>query len=116
MTKDSEWKKAWDKANVKMIAAKLFLTKEEDRKIYDFLQAQDSMANTIKLALTEYIANHTQMEYRYGMRLRGFSPGAQPKDVLRREDDPDGKYWDIIVYDRPLSAAEIDDYELDDLN
>jgi len=116
MTKDSEWKKAWDKANVKMIAAKLFLTKEEDRKIYDFLQAQDSMANTIKLALTEYIASHTPTEYHYGMRLRGFSPGAQPKEALRREDDPTGKYHDILVYGRQLSAAEIADYELDDLN
>ena len=113
MTKDSEWKKAWDKANVKMIAAKLFLTKEEDRKIYDFLQAQDSMANTIKLALTEYIANHTPTEYRYGMRLRGFSPGAQPKEVLRREDDTTGTYYDIIVYGRPLSAEEISNYDLD---
>lgn len=55
-------------------------------------------------------------EYRYGMRLRGFSPGAQPKGVIRREDDPAGKYYDIIVYDRPLSAEEISNYELDDMN
>lgn len=55
-------------------------------------------------------------EYRYGMRLRGFSPGAQPKGVIRREDDSAGKYYDIIVYDRPLSAEEISNYELDDMN
>lgn len=54
-------------------------------------------------------------EYKYGMRLRGYSPGAQPKGVLRREDDTSGKYHDIIVYDRQLSAAEVASYELDEL-
>ena len=54
-------------------------------------------------------------EYKYGMRLRGYSPGAQPKGVLRREDDTSGKYHDIIVYDRQLSADEIASYELDEL-
>lgn len=54
-------------------------------------------------------------EYKYGMRLRGYSPGAQPKDVLRREDDTTGKYHDIIVYGRKLSADEIRDYELDEI-
>lgn len=54
------------------------------------------------------------MEYRYGMRLRGFSPGCQPKEgLLRREDDPTGKYWDILVYDRILTDQEIRSYELD---
>ena len=62
----------------------------------------------------EYIASHPK-EYRYGMRLRGYSPGAQPKGVLRREDDTTGKYHDIIVYDRQLSADEIASYELDEL-
>ena len=54
-------------------------------------------------------------EYKYGMRLRGYSPGAQPKGVLRREDDPTGTYHDIIVYDYRLSADEIEQYELDEL-
>ncbi len=58
MMKDSEWKKAWDKANVKMVAAKLFLTKEEDKAIYEYLQSHGSMANTIKSALREYMENH----------------------------------------------------------
>lgn len=54
------------------------------------------------------------MEYRYGMRLRGFSPGCQPREgLLRREDDPTGKYWDILVYDRILTNQEIRSYELD---
>ena len=56
------------------------------------------------------------MEFRYGMRLRGFSIGCQPmKGFLRREDDITGKYHDIIVYDRPLTGEEIWDYELEAL-
>ena len=50
----------------------------------------------------------------YGMRLRGFSIGCQPKEgFVEREDDPDGKYWDVIIYDRPLSDREVADYDLD---
>lgn len=55
------------------------------------------------------------MEYRYGMRLRGFSPGCQPRGVVRVEDGGK-KYHDILVYNRPLTAWELADYELDDLN
>jgi len=51
--------------------------------------------------------------YKYGMRLRGFSPGCQPSGVKDRMDDETGKYWDIIVYDRKLTETEVKDYELD---
>jgi hypothetical protein len=48
------------------------------------------------------------------MRLRGCSIGAQPKQgFLEREDDPLGDYWDIIIYDRPLTDKERRDYDLD---
>lgn len=53
------------------------------------------------------------MFYKYGMRLRGFSPGCQPKGVAERQDDITGRYWDIIIYNRRLSEKEIGDYELD---
>lgn len=54
------------------------------------------------------------MQYRYGMRLRGFSPGCQPMSGLdHREDDKTGRYYDILVYNRPLSDKEAEDYELD---
>lgn len=57
------------------------------------------------------------MEYRYGMRLRGFSIGCQPmKGLLYREDDNTGRYYDILVYSRELTEQEIHDYELDSLN
>ena len=56
------------------------------------------------------------MEYRYGMRLRGFSPACQPMNgLVRREDDPTGKYWDILIYDRELTPEEVRSYDLDEL-
>ena len=55
-------------------------------------------------------------EYRYGMRLRGFSIGCQPKDgLIKREDSHSSRYYDIVVYDHPLTEQECSDYELDDL-
>ena len=54
--------------------------------------------------------------YKYGMRARGFSIGCQPlKGLVDAKDDPDGKYFSILVYDRPLDQKEIDEYELDNL-
>ena len=56
------------------------------------------------------------MEFRYGMRLRGFSPGCQPMNgFLRREDDTTGKYHDILVYDRQLNELGVYAYSLDEL-
>jgi DNA-binding XRE family transcriptional regulator len=50
------------------------------------------------------------------MRLRGFAPGCQPVDgLLSREEGKDG-YYDVLTYKRRLTAKEIEDYELDDLN
>lgn len=54
------------------------------------------------------------MKYKYGMRLRGFSPGCQPKHGFwTRRDDISGKYWDIIVYTRRLTEEELRNYDLD---
>ena len=54
------------------------------------------------------------MAYRYGMRLRGFSIGCQPKEgFLDREDDESGRYYDILIYGRQLTDRELEDYELD---
>lgn len=54
------------------------------------------------------------MEYFYGMKMRGFSPGCQPKRGLKeRLDDTTGKYWDILSYDRQLTADEVTSYELE---
>lgn len=56
----------------------------------------------------------TYTEYKYGMRLRGFSPRCQPMDgFVRREDANNNNYWDIIVYNRELSEEEVNHYSLD---
>ena len=53
------------------------------------------------------------MMEKYGMRLRGFSIGCQPKEgLIRREDDPTGKYYDILIYNRTLTDQELKTYEL----
>ena len=109
MNMASEKRKAWEKENTAVISIKL--QRSTDADILRYLDGQ-SKQTVIKAALREYMKNHPK-EYRYGMRLRGYSPGAQPKEVLRREDDTTGKYHDIIVYDRPLSAEEISNYDLD---
>lgn len=54
------------------------------------------------------------MTYIYGMQLRGFSIGCQPrKGFIERRDDPTDRYYDILAYDRQLTDKEIEDYELD---
>lgn len=56
------------------------------------------------------------MEYRYGMRLRGFSPFCQPMKGLLRAEEGNKRYYNILIYERPLSEKELADYELDNLN
>lgn len=52
--------------------------------------------------------------YIYGMKLRGFSPGCQPKEgMIGFRADRSGKYYDIIYYDRKLSSAEEEYYDLE---
>lgn len=54
--------------------------------------------------------------YMYGMRLRGFSPGAQPMAGLLYAVDPSfsyRRYWSILCYDRELSEDECRQYSLD---
>lgn len=54
------------------------------------------------------------MNYKYGMKLRGFSIGCQPMEGLqKREDDTTGRYYDILVYERELTEKEIAQYELE---
>lgn len=57
-------------------------------------------------------------EWYYGMWLRPFSLGAQPKGVIRVEDaapysTKHKKYYSVIVYDRELTADEVWRYSLD---
>ena len=54
-------------------------------------------------------------EYKYGMRLRGFSLGCQPMEGLVRVEHQHNvdKWWDILVYDRELNDTELFLYDLD---
>ena len=52
--------------------------------------------------------------YKYGMRLRGFSPSCQPMSgLVGVAEDNKGKYYNILTYKRKLTDKEIQDYELD---
>lgn len=52
--------------------------------------------------------------HKYGMRLRGFSIGCQPmRNLDHAEDDPAGKYWNILYYRERLTERDERDYELD---
>lgn len=51
--------------------------------------------------------------YKYGMRLRGFSLGCQPKKGFVRVEDGTEKYHNILYYNRKLTEEEIRNYELD---
>lgn len=53
--------------------------------------------------------------HKYGMREHGCSIGKQPMDFVKCEDDPTGKYYNILTYDRELSAEEIEQYGFDKL-
>lgn len=115
MTKESinARKVKWDRENTTMVSVKL-----QNRTDSDILQYLDgeSRQTIIKAALREYMERHPKKrEFYYGMRLRGYSPGCQPRGVLRREDDTTGRYHDIIVYNRRLSEDEVRDYELEEL-
>ena len=92
-------------------------SKEDGQIVRSYAKAKGmSVQGLVMQVVLAYIENNPiVVEHRYGMRLRGYSIGAQPKGVLRREDDPTGKYHDIIVYERQLSADEVKAYELDEL-
>ena len=55
-------------------------------------------------------------EYLYGMRLRGYAPGCQPKEGLMNVYYGGGRYHNLISYNRPLTEKEMKDYELDFIN
>ena len=54
------------------------------------------------------------MYYKYGMRLRSFFIGCQPRHGLWRvEEDKSGRYHSILIYTRPLTDQEQEAFELD---
>ena len=76
-------------------------------------EAYDAVSATLEDGCN-VTAVYKAYQYYYGMRLRGFSPGCQPKEGLMTiQEDPNGKYWDVLIYDRKLTNEEVRDYELD---
>lgn len=57
--------------------------------------------------------------YYYSMLHRPFSIGCQPSKGLvtaySANSEVDPNYFDILVYDRKLTAQEIDEYELEEI-
>ena len=52
--------------------------------------------------------------YKYGMRFRPYSIGCQPSEgLVQVEEDQSGHYWNLLVYDRELTADEVNLYELE---
>lgn len=110
------------------VQVKMKLNKENDADILERLAAEPNKQGFIKQAIRTAIGNPGALPvieapdkwlFVYGMRLRGFSPGAQPKNglvgVVDRLTDGFRGYYDILLYNRPLTADEIRDYELDEL-
>lgn len=56
--KQSQAKQDWMKANSKQYGIRIMKNTEPD--LFNFLQAQEAPATTIKLALREYMKNHPE--------------------------------------------------------
>ena len=61
---------------------------------------------------------HNLIRFMYGMKARGFSPGAQPLGVIEWMDSDKTKtgYWSVITYGRELTDKEIEDYDLEPID
>ena len=103
------------------VQVKMKLNKETDADILDRLAAEPNKQGFIKAAIRAAMGGKPEKRekeiYLYGMRARYFSIGAQPKEgLLGAIDPPDRRWYNVVCYSRALTAAEVRDYELDDLN
>ena len=58
--------------------------------------------------------NEQKILYTYGMRLRGYSIGCQPKEgLVTVSEDILDEYHNILYYDHKLSEEVCEIYELD---
>ena len=51
--------------------------------------------------------------YVYGMRLRGYGPGCQPKENLIKAIEGNGRYWSLLMYSVKLPQKMEHHYDLD---
>lgn len=82
-------------------------------EMYDY--GAIAMGNKIIEIVKEMKVDISEIEYEYGMRLRGYGVGCQPKKGLVgfSYSDKQNKYYNYLYYDRKLSDAEMKQYELD---
>lgn len=54
--------------------------------------------------------------YKYAMKYRGYSIGCQPmQNLIEAQEDPTGKYYNILLYSEPLTPEQIQSYQLIDM-
>ena len=57
----------------------------------------------------------------YGMRQRGYSPGAQPdngllgtvNEIKKYDKDIDREFYDVIAYEEPIRINDMHNYDLE---
>ncbi|MBQ6800124.1 MAG: hypothetical protein IJP08_03330 [Bacteroidaceae bacterium] len=114
MKKEHEKIQEYIKKNMRQFMVKINRVTEPE--LLEWLESQPNKQGYIKELILADMEKHRGKQYRYGMRLRGFSIGCQPMDgFVERQDDTTGKYHDILVYDRKLTEKELEEYELDEL-
>lgn len=112
MKKEHEKIQEYIKKNMRQFMVKINRVTEPE--LLEWLESQPNKQGYIKELILADMERHQSKQYRYGMRLRGFSIGCQPMDgFVERQDDASGVYHDILVYDRQLTQEEMDEYELD---
>lgn len=112
MKKEHEKIQEYIKKNMRQFMVKINRVTEPE--LLEWLESKPNKQGYIKELILADMEKNQKREYKYGMRLRGFSIGCQPMDgFVERQDDASGLYHDILVYDRQLTQEEVDEYELD---
>ena len=71
---------------------------------------QEEVFKKVRFPLEEQL---DELGFVYGMRLRGYSPGAQPMENILVVGEGKRGYYNLLAYSRKLTKNQIEDYELD---
>lgn len=76
------------------------------------IQEAISAGYPVKVIINGETYDYTPV-YKYGMKYRGFSIGCQPMNgLIESQEDKSGYYFNILLYNRPLTEKELENYEL----